>query len=309
MGPTLRSIRLPHLPTTRFAICLCGLLIAAGAPAHASGFAFRDTYARPEILADVTWLAERIGDPTVRVVDARVPFEWALYEAGHIPGAVFADMFFGVPILPASAFADAMGQLGIDDDTTVVIYDTDGGAWAARLWWALKFHGHDRAMMLNGGLRRWILAGLPIERTTPTVTPATFTPRTDRRWLATTAEVRAAIDDPRVVILDTLPLSVYRGDGALYGRPGHITTALSFPTPDTLDAVTLTLMPPATLSRMLARLELDPTRRTLTYGGGGFYGAHGAFVLYLMGFDDVALYAGSLMDWVANPANPMTTVP
>jgi rhodanese-related sulfurtransferase len=165
MGPILRSNRLPHLPTTRVVICLCGLLIAASAPAHASGFAFRDTYARPEILADVAWLAERIGDPTVRVVDARVPFEWALYEAGHIPGAVFADMFFGVPIMPASAFADAMGQLGIDDDTTVVIYDTDGGAWAARLWWALKFHGHDRAMMLNGGLRQWILAGLPIERT------------------------------------------------------------------------------------------------------------------------------------------------
>jgi thiosulfate/3-mercaptopyruvate sulfurtransferase len=68
--------------------------------------------------------------------------------------------------------------------------------------------------------------------------------------------------------------------------------------------VTLTLMPPATLSRMLARLELDPTRRTLTYGGGGFYGAHGAFVLYLMGFDDVALYAGSLMDWVRTRATP-----
>jgi len=309
MDLILRSIRLPHPVNTWLAICCCLLLFGARAVPPASSFPYRETYARPEILVDVAWLVEHIGDPTVRVVDARVPFEWALYETAHIPGAVFADMFFGVPIQPASAFAEAMGELGIGNDTTVVIYDTDGGAWGARLWWALKLHGHDRAMMLNGGLRQWILAGLPLETTTPTVTPTTFAPNTDPRWLARATEVRAAIDDPYVVILDTLPLPIHRGDAALYERPGHITTALSLPTPDTINPVTMTVLPPATLSRMLARLDLDPTRRTLTYGGGGFYGAHGTFVLYLMGFDDVALYASSLMDWVASPSNPMTTVP
>ena len=93
-----------------------------------------------------------------------------------------------------------------------------------------------------------------------------------------------------------------------YGRPGHIPTALDFPTADTIDGVALTLMPAETLSLMLTRLELDPTHRTVTYCGGGFYGAHGAFVLYLMGYDDVTLHAGSLMDWTSEPSNPMTTV-
>jgi thiosulfate/3-mercaptopyruvate sulfurtransferase len=301
--------RLPQRPLA-LVLLLTGLILVAGvAPAQGSSSLFRVDYARPEILTDVAWLAEHLDDPTVRVVDARIPFEGALYEAAHIPGAVFADMFFGVPIMPPEAFAEAMGQLGIDDDTTVVIYDTAGGAWGARLWWALKLHGHDRAMMLNGGLRQWIMAGLPIETTAPTVAPTTFTPDTNLQWLATADEVRAAIEDPDVAIVDTLPLPVYRGDIVPYGRPGHIPTALSFPTPDTIDAVALTLMPAEALSLMLARLELDPTRRTVTYCGGGFYGAHGAFVLYLMGFDDVALYAGSLMDWTSDASNPMTTEP
>lgn len=261
-------------------------------------------------MTDVAWLAAHLDDPSVRVVDARVPFEAALYPTGHIPGAVYLNTFEALPIMPPEAFASAVGRLGIDSDTTVVIYDTDGGAWGTRLWWALKLHGHDDAMMLNGGLRQWIMAGRPLEQSAPTITPATFTPVTDLRWLATADDVRAAIDDPDVALLDTMPLTMYRGDLALYPRPGHIPTALGFRTPDTIEGgMSMMVLPPASLSRMLARLDLDPAQRTLTYCGGGFYGAHAAFILHLMGFDDVALYAGSLMDWVANPDNPLTTVP
>lgn len=298
-------------PPLRIALVFSALLLAAGATLAQDGsFAFRDTYARPEILTDVAWLAEHLEDPTVRVIDARVPFEQALYATAHIPGAVFVNTFTDLPIMPPEAFAAAVGRLGIDNDTTVVIYDTDGGAWGARLWWALKLHGHDRAMMLNGGLRQWLMAGYPLEQTAPTVMPTTFTPATDLRWLATADEVRTAIDGSEVVLLDTTPLSMYLGDFAMYERPGHIPTALSFPTPDTIEGgVSMMVLPPATLSRMLARLDVDPTKRTVTYCGGGFYGAHAAFVLYLMGFEDVALYAGSLMEWTSDPSNPMTTEP
>ena len=298
------TLSLPMVALSLVILVACGLASAQG-----DAFEFRERYARPEILTDVAWLADHLDDPSVRIVDARVPFEATLYETAHIPGAVFANTFEAVPIMPPEAFAAAMGRLGIDNDTTVVIYDTDGGAWGARLWWALKLHGHDNAMMLNGGLRQWIMARMPLDTSAPTVAPATFTPDTDLRWLATAEEVRAAIDDPDVAIIDTLPLPVYRGDIVPYGRPGHIPTALSMPAPDTIDPMWQTVMPAPTLSHMLARLGLDHTRRTVTYCGGGFYGAHGAFVLYLMGFDDVALYAGSLMDWVQDPSNPMSTTP
>ena len=306
----LASQRLPTRPLALL-LLLMGFLLASGtALAQGSTFALRNTYARPEILTDVAWLAAHLDDPTVRIIDARVPYEKALYPTAHIPGAVFVDAFAALPFMPPQAFATAVGRLGIDNDTTVVIYDTDGGAWGARLWWALKLHGHDRAMMLNAGLRQWLMAGFKLEQTTPTVTPATFTPATDLRWLATEDDVRAAIDDPDVVLLDTNPLYMYRGDLAMFERPGHIPTALSFPTPDTIEGgVSMMVRPPATLSRMLARLDLDPAERTVTYCGSGFYGAHAAFVLYLMGFDDVAVYVGSLMEWTSNPINPMTTEP
>ena len=275
--------------------------------------AFRDTYARPEAIVDVAWLAARTGDPHLRIVDARMPFERALYEAGHIPGAVFVNMFEDIwpvaEIMPSAAFAAAMGRLGIGNDATVVIYDTDGGTWAARLWWALRLHGHDDVRMLSGGLRQWLRAGQPLANEPPEIAAAEFHVSTEPRWLASTDDVRAAIGDPEVALVDALPWPHYAGEVIAYGRPGHIPTALNLPAPDTVDVLSLEVLSPQALSRMIGRLGLDPDRRTIVYCGGGYYAAHIVFVLHLMGFDDVALYDGSLVVWASDPDNPLETVP
>ncbi|MGD8487036.1 MAG: rhodanese-like domain-containing protein, partial [Chloroflexota bacterium] len=137
-------------------------------------------YAHPEVLVDAEWLAQHLDDPTVRIVDARMPFEASLYETAHIPGAVFlnvsSDLCCASEIMPADEFASLMGRLGIGDDTTVVAYDTEGGRWAARLWWALQYYGHEEAAMLDGGLRAWVGAGGAVETEVPDVEPAVFTP-------------------------------------------------------------------------------------------------------------------------------------
>jgi thiosulfate/3-mercaptopyruvate sulfurtransferase len=211
--------------------------------------------------------------------------------------------------MSAESFATVMSKLGIGDDTTVVIYDTDGGMWAARLWWVLKYYGHDQPMILKGGLSEWVYEGKPLETESPEVEPAVFHANIQAEWIATIDEVRRAIDDPSVVILDALPLPDYTGDSVEYSRPGHIATALSFPTSDTINGIYKTILPPSDLSRMLMRLKLDPEQRIITYCGGGIAGAHIAYVLYLMGFEDVGLYDGSLMEWTSNPSNPMEVVP
>ena len=269
-------------------------------------------HAHPEVLVDATWLAAHLDDPTVRIVDARMPTEGTLYERAHIPGAVFVNMLKGLccpsRIMSPDRFASLMGRLGIGDDTTVVVYDTEGGHWAARLWWALRYYGHEDAAMLDGGLRSWVGARRPLEREAPVIEAATFTPEVQPSWRATIDEVRAAIDDPTVSLVDALPWPNYTGDAPDFGD-GHIPSAASLPASDTLDSVMLTVRDPESLTRMLMRTGLDPAQRAITYCGGGYWGAHVAFVLYLMGYEDVALYDGAMREWAKRPANPVEVVP
>jgi thiosulfate/3-mercaptopyruvate sulfurtransferase len=92
--------------------------------------------------------------------------------------------------MPADLFASLMGRLGIGDDTTVVVYDTEGGRWAARLWWALRYYGHQQAAMLDGGLRSWASSGGAVVTEVPDVEPAIFTPEVRPQWRTTIEGVR-----------------------------------------------------------------------------------------------------------------------
>lgn len=270
-------------------------------------------YAHPEVLAEVDWLVAHLQDPSVRIIDARMPMEGSLYATGHIPGAVYLDVFQDIccpsEIMSADEFAQAMGEFGIGDSSTVVVYDTDGGLWATRLWWALRYYGHDDVKLLNGGLRQWVMADQPLETASPAVTPAVFTPKVIDQWRATIDEVEQAITDPAVALVDALPQASYTGDLELFGEGGHIPTAVNLPYSETVDGIGKVVLDPATLARMLERRGLDPSQRVITYCGGGNAGSNLAFVLYLMGFDNVGLYDGSLGEWTQDSANPMETVP
>jgi len=125
-------------------------------------------------------------DPAVRVIvtaDIRQPTHRDSYAAGHIPGAIYlnlktelSDLQSDVPsmILPSDGFENLMGSLGINSGTTVVVYDDTGGLWAARLWWALKYYGHEAVKILNGGLAKWTVEDRPLETAEITPAPTTF---------------------------------------------------------------------------------------------------------------------------------------
>jgi thiosulfate/3-mercaptopyruvate sulfurtransferase len=277
-----------------------------------------DTLVTPE------WLAEQLDDPELVVLDCTVLVEpdqsggfrsvsgRSNYEAGHIPSAGFADLLgelsdsasslqFAVP--SPEQFAAAMGALGVGDDSRVVLYDASGSAWAARVWWMLRWIGFDNAALLDGGLDAWTASGQPLSTEIPARPARTLTPAPRPELIADRDEVMAAIADDSVVIVDVLPEPHYRGEMGFYARPGHIRSAINIPMQSFTDDSGRYLP----LEQLAAMHEGDRNQRHITYCGGGIAASSSAFVMTRLGFTDVAVYTASLQEWAADSANPMDT--
>ena len=271
-------------------------------------------YVRPEALATTEWLAAHLDDPAVRVIavaDARSMTHKDAYTEGHIPGAVYlnviaelSDPKSNVPsmILPSEGFENLMGSLGINSDTTVVVYDDEGGLWAARLWWALRYYGHEAVKLLDGGLVKWIAEDRLLETAEILPRHTTFEASVVPELLATIEDVKAAIADPDVRIIDALTEMEF-----IYS--GHIPSARNLPAPSNIDPITKTLLPLDELTQLWLAIDLRPDQLAITYCGGGYYGALDLFVLYLMGHEKSALYDGSWVEWKATPGSPKETGP
>ena len=281
----------------------------------------------PDAVATSRWLARRLGDRSVAIVDARYTVEIDgqgrfrsvpgpdAYRESHIPGAVFLnlddlkDPSDPTRILAPDDFAEVMSRLGIGSDNEVVVYDTEGGTWAARLWWALRYHGHAAVRILEGGFTNWTRLGLPTETGSIERAAARFVPSLRPALRVEMDDVRAAIDDPATVIIDALPGPFFTGQVPLYPHlaRGHIPGARNVPAPVNVDPTTWELLPCRELAGMWRPIVGD-AERIVTYCGGGVYGAFDLFVLHLLGYD-AALYDGSWEEWGATADAPIETGP
>jgi thiosulfate/3-mercaptopyruvate sulfurtransferase len=221
-----------------------------------------------QVFVSPEWLEEHLHDDAVRILDARYAYPneplqgEEMYANGHIPGAVFVhwrkELSVNVPPVPnlllgPEAFASKMGQLGVDADTTVVVYDVGNVIWAARIWWALRYYGHDRVYVLDGGAAAWQAAGKPW--TTEVVQPPikTFVPRPRPQMRASQAQVRTAIDDPQTRIIETRrEASLQQGGGTVKGAFWLPSTTV-FASKDTYQA----LIPEAELDAYLKDIGAD----------------------------------------------------
>jgi thiosulfate/3-mercaptopyruvate sulfurtransferase len=280
---------------------------------------------REAFLIPSEWLADRLGDPAIRIVDIRgvirppdAPKPWYLesreaYAAGHIPGAVFVGWLTDIvdpdgPVKMTAAspdqFAALMRRLGIGDEHTVVAYDDDGNHIAARLWWLLHYYGHPAVRLLDGGYPKWLAEGRPVTDEVPRHPPARFTPRIHPGWRATGQEVRQALGDAGVRIVDCRSPRDFRGEVGRGERKGRIPGAVNLPITSFWDGPHKQWKDVAELQAIHEAAGITPDQRVITYCNAGVSAAVGVLALRLLGYPFAANYAGSWYDWERDPSNP-----
>lgn len=275
----------------------------------------------PGTLVDTAWLAAHLDDPGVRVVDIRgyvhttdlgegkqhADYVAARdeYDAGHIPGAVYVDWTADitdpesrvkVQIAPPERFAAAMAERGIGDDMDVVICDHTGGNFATRLWWALKYYGHDRAAVLDGGFRKWAAEGRPVAGEAPEQRAATFTPHVRPELRVDAEGVQAAVASGGQRVVDARDAGQYTGAVARGSRGGRIPTAVHVPAKALVNADG-TWKPVAELREILAAGGVQTGERVVAYCNGGVTATAVLFALDQTGHTDYANYDGSWNEW------------
>jgi len=278
-------------------------------------------------LVSVEWLARRLDDPGLTVLDATyLPFEpdrdaAAEYRAGHIPGARFLDLATLAdtndprPTMAPSLdqFRARMATLGVRRDDRIVLYDDSPHRTSARAWWVMRLFGVDRLAILDGGVAAWRDAGQPLERGEST--PASLAPeRTgfasrDDRLIRGLAQVRALIDDPAEQLVDARGAPRFSGaepDPRAGVAPGHIPGSVNLPYSRLFEADGRWKKGEA-LAELFEQAGVDPERPLVFTCGSGITAAGLFFAAHLTGRDDAALYDGSWSEWGADPATPKAT--
>ncbi|MAJ00249.1 MAG: sulfurtransferase [Nisaea sp.] len=283
----------------------------------------------PEWLVETAWLADHLDDPSLRIFDCttflrpdpkttyRAEAAIAEYQAGHIPGAGFidlqadfsdADNRYRFAIQDAASFSAAAGRLGIDAQSRVILYSQTSVQWATRVWWLLRCFGHDNAAVLNGGLTKWQLEGRALENGANSYPATSFTARPRPQLMVDRADVSQHIGDPQASIVNALSVEQHTGSGGThYGRPGRIAESVCVPTASLLDPETGAFIDMAKISQAFDSVGASKDQRIIAYCGGGIAASATAYLLTLMGHQNVAVYDNSLSEWANDPSLPMAT--
>jgi thiosulfate/3-mercaptopyruvate sulfurtransferase len=272
-------------------------------------------------LVTTAWLAERLGDPDVRVVDATLPLVGQpghgrdSYVAGHIPGAAFfdinaiADPDTDLPhMLPTPpAFARAAGALGLDRKATIVVYDAHGIYSAPRVWWTLRTMAYPRVFVLDGGLKAWRAEGRPIETAEPAPTPVEVEPAFAWSLVTGIDGVRDALAEKTAQVVDARSAARFRGEAPeprATLRSGHMPGALNLPF-NLVVGEDGKLKSVEELKAVFAHVDL--TRPIVTTCGSGVTASVLALALARLGRFDVAVYDGSWTEWGGRPDTDVVT--
>jgi thiosulfate/3-mercaptopyruvate sulfurtransferase len=261
-----------------------------------------------DLLVDTDWVASHLGDDAVRIVDMRPMDD---YIQGHIPGAVHLDLTAvrattdGVrgQVAPLQTVEVVLGKLGIDVQTTVVIYDADTGIDAARLFWTLEYYGHKDVHLLDGGWSAWRRAGKEVSTELPTVAPKTFVAQPQPELIADAAWMLAHLNDENPTIVDARSVEEYRGEDVRAERGGHIPGAILVDWQTTLNDDG-SFKDVSALETLYRSAGLEPGQEVATYCQTGHRAAHNYFTLRLLGYT-VRLYDGSWEDWGNRPDTPV----
>jgi len=276
-------------------------------------------------LISTSELAAHLDDPALVIVDVRHDLAQPdlgelQYRAGHIPGARFAHMDRDLsaaktgkngrhPLPTPEAAAALFGRLGIDASKQVIAYDAGGGMYAPRLWWMMRWLGHDAVAVLDGGIGKWMREGRRVTTEVPRVESATF-PLRRVGHAVSAADVLVSLRDRSLKLIDARGAERFRGEMEVIDPvAGHIPGAINRPYTQNVEADG-TFKTPAALRAELAPIVGDTaTSKVVNVCGSGVSACHNLLAMEIAGIRGTTLYPGSWSEWVADPARPVATGP
>jgi thiosulfate/3-mercaptopyruvate sulfurtransferase len=258
-------------------------------------------YVHPEQLVETDWVAAHAADADVRVVDMRRTG----FDAGHVAGAVYLapeairDANRPPTFLPTpDEFAAMMRRLGIGDRTRVIAYDERGGIYAARLWWILNYFGHPNVALMNGGWIKWAAEHRPGSTTNAPERDVRCTPKPQPRWVATADDMKQAIGNPAVHIVDARTQAEIDGkDLRNIRRGGYIESSIPVYWEDLLDPTLKTFKPADELTRIYQQRGILPGKEVIAYCQVGMRASVDLFALHLLGYTNLRNYYGAWEEW------------
>ena len=267
--------------------------------------------ATSHILVTPSWLHDRLGDSSLRIVDVR-PAE--SYAKGHIAAAVNLDLYAmmwhdtspdGLKTFHA-AMQDAFSAIGVTFDQTVVLYQGNSGMVAARGFWLLEYFGHSAPCILDGGLKAWTAAGFDLATETEPPQPTRFTAQPQEERIASYAYIRDHLGDPAVRIFDVRTPEEYYGEKVRAARGGAIPGAIQREWIHALDENGC-FKPLGELRALYAELGLTGEGEVIPYCQGGVRSAHAYVVMRLLGYPRIRNYLGSWKEWGDRTELPIET--
>jgi thiosulfate/3-mercaptopyruvate sulfurtransferase len=277
-------------------------------------------------LVSTDWLAARLNDPTIKILDASFKLPGVLplpkddYLAAHIPGAAFFDVDaisdHGVALphmFPSEgSFADGVGALGVSNADTVVVYD--GGGWVAgpRAWWMFLAFGHADVRVLDGGLQKWRAEGRPVTSGEADPVPASYAASFDKGFVRSRQQVVANLDSQIAQLVDARPRGRFEGsvpEPRPGMRGGHIPGSRNVPYAQLFDPITGAMKPLDELRQAFVGAGVDLDRPIVTTCGSGVSALVLTLALYRLGVRGTALYDGSWAEWGMSDGPPVATGP
>jgi thiosulfate/3-mercaptopyruvate sulfurtransferase len=266
-------------------------------------------YAHPEVLVEADWLAGKLSDPNVRIVEVDV--DTAAYELGHVPGAIgwawntqLCDTVRR-DILPKDQLEALLSKAGINPDTTIVLYGDNNNWFAAWAFWQLKIYGHKDVRILNGGRKKWIADGRELSTAIPSYAPTEYhAQEPDVSLRAFLPQVQDAVRQHAAALIDVRSPQEFTGEilappglPETCQRGGHIPGARSVPWGKACNEDG-TFKNYDDLKALYTAEGVNDSRPTITYCRIGERSSHTWFVLkYLLGLPNVVNYDGSWTEW------------
>ncbi|WP_338540276.1 sulfurtransferase [Paenibacillus tundrae] len=272
-------------------------------------------------IVSMRWLLARMYEPDVVIADCRFLLGQPnagreAYKAGHIPGAVYLDLENDLsspvsahggrhPLPDPAALASRLAKAGISSDARIVAYDDQGGMNASRLWWLLRYMGHEQVYVMDEGFTAWQNAKFPVTTDVPVQIPSSFEWNVQPQMLASVEDVQQASASGSAVLIDSRDARRYAGlEEPIDAKAGHIPGALNYFWKDVLNADGRWSGVNALEERFL---KLGKDDAIIVYCGSGVSACPNVIALEEAGYTDVKLYSGSWSDWISYEGNAVAT--